>query len=371
MGSRFQKRRRTGFGYRRRRVYGGRTRRPKMLRRFRRRYVSRRYKRRGSKKLTKNKLQFRLTEEQPINLTFGQQHTVPDVTTDPECVYFTVEQSNVTHTERSETTTRSLGGMLDVLNVADQLFVKQPSNAVSSANAGWSDDMAWGSMYLKGKDIYEIRNQSNETVYITAYICTSRQNAYFAPDDTTNNPKNIYYYLATGWSERGFDVNNQQPENDAMRVDIFTPFMSRQFCHQFKINKVEKFKIEPGKIKKKSLALRWRKYIPADLTIPTGGGSAWVAKQRKFDTLKGERFILFKLHGNVAGQATQTTIEKWVTQTTPTVVMRTFRRYWGKHFPQTKKPVVYYPPFGHTGAGAAANIIVDADEQKGVEIDAS
>ena len=47
------------------------------------------------------------------------------------------------------------------------------------------------------------------------------------------------------------------------------------------------------------------------------------------------------------------------------------RRYWAKHFPRTRQPLVYYTPYGIAAAGTAASIIVDADEQKGAEIDAS
>ena len=232
--------------------------------------------------------------------------------------------------------------------------------------------MEWGKMFLKGKDIYELRNQSNETVHITAYVCYARKDLFFNPYlNESNNGKNVYFYLATGFAENGFDINSQTTTQDALTVDSFTPFMSRFFVRQFKIGRVKKLKIGPGRVLKQTLSMKWRHYTPADMTMNTGAATAWISRARRFDVLKGERFILFKLHSNVGGVSGQTSLEKNVAQTTPTVIMRTYRRYWAKHFPRTRQPLVYYTPYGIAAAGTAASIIVDADEQKGAEIDAS
>lgn len=348
--------------------------RPRRFRRFKRKFRRSRRTKRSSN--YKKKLEFALSDLRTAAYVYGQQHTVPNSNSDVECVYFITEQVDLTHTHPIETITRPLQGIADVLNVADRAWVVTPNNAVAGLNQGWTTDVAFGNLFLRGTDKYEIRNQSNEVVKLTCYTCTCRQDTQFRKVPTTDpgppittSSNNIYNYLGTGFAENGMDINNQTATNAYLQRDQFTPFNSRYFCRHFKINKVSRMIIAPGGIRSMTLVSRWRKHTPADYVENTGSGTSWATRSRIYDDIKGERFILFKLHGNIGGIDLQSTMEKEIGQTTPTVIMKTVRKYQFKHISRPNASTV---DFTITGFDAGtASIIVDDDEKKGAEIDAS
>lgn len=323
-------------------------------------------------KYSKRKLEFKLAPLRVFTFSYGQQHTVPNAVAGIECVYWVTEQTNPANTSRVQTITRCLQGITDIQNLASWMWMAQPTNVTPTLNPGWNYDQVYGDLYVMGNDLYTLRNQSNETVRITAYECTARQNQLFDPTPTNLPPQTVnnkYAYLASGWAENGLDINSQFATSSIMTRDEVTPFMSRMFTRNFKINRVRRIFIRPGGIKKLILRSRWRRHVPADYVTSQGSANAWTNRETRFDTLKGERFILFKLHGNIGGIDAQATMEKNISQTTPTVIMHTKRVYRCKHRPRPIGGAVNFTDVGF-GSGTAS-IIVDADEQKGAEIDAS
>lgn len=261
-----------------------------------------------------------------------------------------------------------LGGINDILSLADNAWTYYPANLASGANLGNSSDILWGKIAVKGRETYKLRNQSNETIRLTCYYCVARRDWKF---DYTTQDLNIYKILATGFAENGLTVNGVNADSVNMQDDRHTPFQSHAFCRQYKITRVKNIVIAPGAIVARKIRYPWRVHTPAHYTTNPGSetGSSWSGRGRNVNSLKGERFILFKLHGNIGGIAGQTVLEKDIGQTTPTVIMETSRMYWFKHLPISRSPAIDFTTSGHQAT--TASIIVDDDEKKGAEIDAS
>jgi len=168
----------------------------------------------------------------------------------------------------------------------------------------------------------------------------------------------------------GLTANSSQADASSMDIDKFTPFMSHAFCRNYKIFRTKRITIRPGEISVQRLLYPWHKHTPAHYTVTTtGAATSWGNRTKVVTQVKGERFILFKLHSNVGGISGQTTLEKDVGQTTPTIVMETLRTYFFKHLPLPAAPAIDWTTAGHQAG--VASIIVDSDEVKGAEIDAS
>lgn len=336
--------------------------------RFKRRFRAKR--RRFSRRKTPSQtaLRFKLAEQRTVTFTYGQQHTVPNALNRVECVYFTTESTNTTHADRNETITVPLCGVNEICNIADYAWQTNPQNLTATVNAGWVGDITWGKLFVKAHEKQEIRNQSNEPVTLTAFTCRTRANVYL---DTSAVEKdyNIYYYLGTGFAENGMDATNRTATNQTLTDSRISPFQSRFFCRHFKIVRVKRYHIQPGNILTTQNKTRWRSFQPADITRNLDTSTAFTARSKMYNNIRGEQFVLWKLQGNIGGIDGQATFEKNIGQTTPTVIMRTFRKYAFKHMPITKSPALTFAADGITTA--ATSIIVDSDEQKGAEIDAS
>lgn len=327
--------------------------------------------------ISKKKLKFKLAELRTATFNFGQQHNVPNAVGGIECVYFTTEVVNVAHSSRIQSVTRPLQGITDVLQIADWMWLQTPHNWSVAQWPGYAQDMIWGSVWIKGKDMYMLRNQSNEQVKITCYYCTARKSDNYNQvlpsidpgTGTVQVAQNVYNWLGSGFAENGIDINTQFANNAGMTRDEETPFHSKMFTRQFKINRVKRIFIGPGKTKNVYMQSRWREHKPVNYVTSQGASAAFSSRTNRFASLKGERFILFKLSGNIGGVAGQTGIEKTIGQTTPTVIMLTKRKYWAKHEP---KPIGNALNFGDAGIVTnTASIIVDSDEVAGAEIEAS
>lgn len=272
--------------------------------------------------------------------------------------------------------TLSLGGIEDLSQICDYVWQTTPQNVIGSTNTGFND-VVWGKLFWRGMDTYELRNQSNETVSLTAYYCIARKDSIFAPGegDTSTPPhtiSNVYNYLGAGLAENGYYANYPSGLNGGLTDDVFTPYMSRLFCRTFKIIKQKRVKIAPGKVLVKKIKAGWHSFTPGDYYQNSGSAQVlWTLRTRMYDHIKGERFILWKLRGSISGVASQVTATKYIAQTTPTVIMKTTRRYEVKHLPKPAAPMVNLIPRGFATGGTAGTIIVDADEQKGSAFNAS
>lgn len=300
--------------------------------------------------------------------TYGQQHTVPNDVVATECIYFTTEVYDAAVVDnRNAVITRALGGIFDVLSISDYAWTVAPQNTTPAVNGGWARDNYWGNIFMRGFDEYTLRNQSNETVRLVGYLCTARKDSIKYNGSLQNN---VYNYLGQGFSENGIDANVTDATNRGLVTSNLTPRNSRYFCRTFKILRQFRKRIAPGKIIKQKIFYKWHKHTPADLVQSTGStNTTWSARTIRFDKLKGEKFVLWRLEANIGGIAGQTTITKNIAQTTPTVIMETQRHYWFKHFNKPLGPALDFTAIGT--ATTTASIIIDADEQKGAETDAS
>jgi len=368
LGARRSKRRRVSrrvtFRQRPRRF---KTRRTRLFRRFKRSFNRRRRsRRRTTPDKIRHRLEFKLTPQREAMFTYGQQHTVPNTTIEQECIYFTTELFNAAVTDKVNVVTRSLLGYYDIMQVADYAWTNTPNNVHTGVNTGWVNDMQWGPLFIKGVDEYTLRNQSNETITLTGYVCRGRKDTIRYVGSLTEN---IYNFLGEGFAENGYNPGTSTAANSALTMDNMNPRQSRMFCRNFKIvNQIKKV-IGPGMSTKYKIWQRWRKFIPVDYVHTDNLGRAWLDKTPRYSHIKGEKFVLWKLHPPIGGVVDQVTYQKQITQTTPTVIMQTTRHLWYKHLPRPLGSINTFEAFGIDDA--VASIIVDEDEKKGAEIDAS
>lgn len=345
----------------------GRRRRSRTFRRFKRKFRRSRRSRRSNPVKQRHRLEFKITEPRETQVTYGQQHTVPNAGIEMECIYFSTEVYDTAIVNNRDAVNNSLlGGISDVLALADYAFTNTPQNHASGSAPGWTHDNIWGKLFVKGMDTYTLRNQSNETVRLTMYYCRCRKDTLRY---NGTNRENLINYLGQGFSENGYNVANADYSNAAVTTDNMNPRQSRLFCRTFKIFNQKRITIPPGESVSRSIFYRWRKHTPADYVLTSDAATAFASRTRRYGHIKGEKFILFKLHGNIAGVAGQTDITKLIAQTTPTVIMKTERRYWHKHFPRPLGSVITFT--GHGVSAGAGSIIIDNDEVAGAEIDAS
>jgi len=369
--SRSNKRRRVGSRGRYRGRRGSTAKRSYKLRRFKHKYRSRRRKSKYSSKKgdskNRNALEFRLAVTRTAQYEYGQQHTVPNADTAMECVYFMTEKFDNTITNRGDVGTRALGGITDILNIADNVWQTTPTNAATTTNPGFLDS-SFGSLFLRGRDIYMLRNQVNEHIMGTAFYCVAKRDYIFNPEQS-GKTVTMYDYLGSGWAQNGLDISNSDGNNGTMFQLRYTPFDSRLFTRIFKIAKVEKFRIPIQGTKTFSIGMKWHRYDPNNYVRTTNSG-LWATRDRRFDVIKGERFILFKVHSNVGGDITSNTaFQKEVAQTTPTVAMVTRRSYEVKHIVHPQNMAINFVSSGISTD--TASIIIDVDDIKGGIVAAS
>lgn len=261
-----------------------------------------------------------------------------------ECRYFVTEVTDSTKTADT-ITTRGLGCLNDILNMAEYAWDTIPTTAdavintpASSAFTGNVDGLQ-GTLWVKGNDLYTLRNQTNEAVTIQAFYVKCRKD--WNQNEAT--VQNMYRLLGRGFAERGYDSANAGAFNGAMTLSSLTPFDSPLFCRLFKVKKVEKFKIGPGQTAKRGISMKWRPYSPINYVIPAVG-TTWTELTAIYEYLKGEQFILFRLFSNI-GMATgqpEAQFSRDIGQTDPLVIMSTTRRYHYKHLRQPPKGLIKF-----------------------------
>lgn len=313
-------------------------------------------------------LQFRITQARQSLFTYGQQHRVSGTALEPESIYFTTENTNTAHTLRSTTVTVMFPDVQQICAIADTAWTALPVNvAATQPNPSASDDTR-GDLYLKGTRSHKVRNQSNETINLTLYYCRVRKD-WYEQTDTANAFTNMYTMMARGFSENGYDPTVLDPTNSAMIQENFTPFHSRTFCRLNKVYLTKHVKIRPGQTMTCGLKMGWKRFTPNDITVNVTGPAFFLDRSKRFNYLRGQQFIMFKLHSSLAGVTGQITLEKEITDTTPTIIMQTIDRYDFKHFKQEVTPVSQFVVRGYRNVAGA--IMLDDDFKAGAEADAS
>lgn len=242
-----------------------------------------------------------------IKYTYGQGHTTVGYTTSGGgCKWFTTELYTGTVSNRSERVTVLLGDVQHTLDIADHIYPSIPK-IPNEDKPGFVQE--YTSKYLlKGKVIYTLRNQANETEHFEAYTCITRKDKNYARTvggDITAAANNVYDIFAQGLAIRGNNALAPTADNTSLIWDTTDIFNSPTFCKFFKIVKRKTFSIKPGEQKAFGLSMKTQTINPSDLTILKYEETAtpWVNKTREYNYRKGGRFILFKIKARVAGFA--------------------------------------------------------------------
>lgn len=358
MGSRFSKRRRVGY---RRRYRRGRQTRTRVFRRFRRRFRRarrgkslRRFVRRvrGRRLNTsRKKISWIMAPTKTYTREFGQQHVVPNNLNNMECVYFTSEETDTSVESEDSVLTRSLRCLYDIRILVGYAFSSTfDDTAINTSPATANRDWFQGHLWVRGIDTYTIRNQSNEDIYIDAFVCSVRKNFKQDPSYV----QNLYQVLGKGFQERGYDTGNGGAYNGGLTRSALSPFNSISFTRLVKVNKKYKIRIPPGKMHRSVLKVAWKPFQPLEYLSFNGTASeTWTSGTMRYDYIRGERFMLFKLYSNPIAVTGQITLTHNIGQSQPGVIMNTLRRYEYKHMPmQSLSNIITNTPAGIvTGAG--------------------
>lgn len=318
---------------------------------------------------------------------YGQQNTAPGYTASGVGInYFTTEYTNSNMTlitSKDQIATKCLGDVEHYKYIAQYLWTNQPQFDLNGSTAfGNAGSPEYDYMQVKGQVVYNLRNQSNEPVHIVAYHCKVRKDIKWTQPNTAQTPAmdqddlySIYNVLGFGFAETGL-IRNVQTGNSAILNEAnWTPFQSRAFTEVFKITKVQKIIMDPGQQSYVKLTKPWHKVQPSKLFQDVNGAisSDWgddAAMLNRFTWKGGAKFVLFGIKSQIAGIDAQTSFQKNITYTTPTVIMQSNFTYFGRYYPQVSRghTLMLVPSGMATGT---ASIMRDGDEAKGAETDAS
>lgn len=318
--------------FRRRSYRGGRTRKVfRRIRRFKKSQGRRRFK--GTRKTFAKKVLKSLQPALPAVCRYGQENTVSPATGSATIEYVTTEVFDGTVGINKDTCVNRV--LLDVQHIpklADLVWANKPTAAANintSSNQTALTQSIETKLLISGKVVYRMRNQSNEPIFVTAYVCKVRRDYRYAQGNGTNN---IYGLLSRGFATAGKDSANITADaNLGMYDQDYTPYNSPIFCAFAKILKKKRFKIVPGAQHFESLKMKEKWVNPLDYVViegTTNGTNSWAQWTKKYDFSRHARFILFRLESNPAGYgAAQSQYSKQITHTTPTIVMDTSMQY--------------------------------------------
>jgi len=330
--SRSNKRRRTGGRRTFRRRSRSRTRRPQKLRRFRRKFRTTRRRRRSSQRGTpsREKLEWTLAPPKVFTREFGQVAFTANAVNSLESSYFTPEETDTEAKIEDDVLTRPLGNIYDLMLLANYAWPNNPSFVGIGTVPAQLKDWFQGSLWWKGTDRYTIRNMTSEPIFMKAYYMTPRQHH---KEDTTMYT-NLYRMLGRGFQERGYDTSNGSSQNAGMDLPTLTPYQSSIITRRFKITRVQPIRVGTGAMKVITLSTNWRSVQPISLVMNAGNTDLnWTQQQKRYDYIKGERIIIFKLFSNPAAITGQSTFTKNIGQSQTGIIMHTARRYTYKHLP--------------------------------------
>lgn len=347
------------------------------------------YKRKRAKtarKVSRSAIVKALSETKVMTEQYGQQHTAAGYTGGGQgATYFTTEEQfsdNTNTIDKNTTITRVLDDIHHLKAIANKMWITRPQflGPVAFPLSNFYSDA--DSLQIKSHVKYTIRNQSNEMIRIKAFHCIVRKDTKWTQPTTVSGvgqdeSSNIYNVLGYGFAQRGLIVANQTANNAVLNELYWTPYQSQAFCETFKITKVKKLTLGSGGETQIALKKPWHNVKPTKLLEFIAGvnsGLDWTNStnvRNKWSWVKGAKFILFQLESRIAGVAGQTTFSKDITFTTPTVIMHSIYTYKARHTPSRRHP---HELLGTENSGlvnATPSIIVDEDEKKGTEIDAS
>jgi len=261
---------------------------------------------------------------------FGQQHTIPNDVGGFESRYFTAEETDTALETEDEALTRPLRNIHDIVLLTNYAFNSQFDPTAIGTTPAITRDFLQGHLWVKGMDTYTIRNQADEDIFIKAYVCHVRKDY----KELGASNQNVYALLGKGFQERGYDPSNGAAYNGGLTRPAITPYDSSTFTRVIKIKRSFNIRLKPAQMRRVRLVTGWKAYRPLDYShFPGNTGTSWAGGTLRFDYIKGERFILFKLFANPGAVTGQTTFFHNIGQTNPGIIMHTARNYKYKHLP--------------------------------------
>lgn len=354
------------------RRYGRRFRTRKTFRRFkakRRRFKrSRRGKARG--KAFTNKVVKALAPSQQFFAQYGQQHTVPALPADQgRHLYFTTQLWQADPVPPLDPI--NMGTCVTLPLMCNQHLGKILSylwkGTLSSMQAGAAENSTTVDtsrrtpVFIGGKVSYQLRNQSTEAEFIKVYWCRARQDVKYAESAFANN---LYTFLASGFSENGVDPNNPSTGNGAMINNNYTPFNSYAFTRKFKITRTQMLRLAPGQSRFVYTGVKSKRIIPDDIFLYNDSdvGGSWEAQPFVQYLTRHGKFCLFELNSRPSGYgAVQTTFNKLIGQTTPTVILESKFSYSARIHNHSRTPIQLLDTQGFAAPSVLTNTIVNPD----------
>lgn len=216
-------------------------------------------------------------------------------------------------------------------------------------------------LYIGGKVSYQLRNQSTEDEIIKVYWCKARRDVTYSETQYANN---IYTFLASGFAENGVDSNNPSTTNGAMICNSYTPFNSYSFTRKFKITRTQTLTLRPGKSTFVHTGVKSKRIIPDDIFLfnDTDLTNFWENLPPVSYLTRYGKFCLFEIQSRPIGYgAAQTTFNKLVGQSTPTVILESKFSYSARIISHSRTPIQLIDVKGFAAPSALANTIINPD----------
>lgn len=195
--------------------------------------------------------------------------------------------------------------------------------------------------------LYTYMNMSNSQANMEFYYCIARKDI---PGSTPYS--DIIQTLFDGWAETGVNATSLS----AIQYQL-TPFMSKLFCQTYKIYKRQSWKLLPGEQKTIMLSSKKPRIIrPAQYIAPTDQLTNWLTAPQGFVQLKGNRFIICRLSGQLAETAAT---GGSTTFTNPKIVTTTKYRYDFKYSSPINTNTTINPALGFSAATGTDTVILE------------
>lgn len=336
---------------------------------------------RGNGKTFKSKVIQALASQRTFKYEYNQtENVVATPGTYQTCNYFTTEVDDIKGIDVDTALTPRLGDLGQLAEIADFCWPVVPATGSIQGGVfgGAATQDLKGQIELSGSCKYNVRSMTNEDVYLTAYYCKVRKDGVFLVNSAAaaDEKRNIYHYLSLGFAQNGLNPTQTAPSLNAyMKDKLGSPFQSWKFIQNFKIHKIKKFKLSPGKETSLKINLKRMLWRPSDyIVIPArfAGSTAgtWGSNFKSTELCKFQRFILFKLDSRIAHPETPATPNLGaLTNTTPTVIMSTHFTYRTRFVATEQSPDVIFTSINFQST-SNAQIMRDEDFKAGTEVDA-
>lgn len=165
----------------------------------------------------------------------------------------------------------------------------QSNNAIGNLTTGLNDRF----IVTKAIMTHRMNNVTNVPCFVDMYYCICRK-------ELPNLASNIIF---TSVLSEGFAANGHPTvalTTDPMQKDELTPFQSTTFCEYFKIYKVRKMTLMPGRTRTVSISSRKPKWFNmSNYLNQTSQTETYLTTTRTVSWVRGSKFILFKLKGDI------------------------------------------------------------------------